>query len=358
MKGQKGKFLGRMLLICTILYGVFWTAKSINQIEQEDHVGKPASGTVASLKNITRAIPGGTVCGIYTKTDGVLVLETAKLPDEDGSYQSPAEGKLEKGDYILTCNGVKLESKEDLIQSVEESGGKELVLKVKRKGKIHQVKMKPILRDGSYKIGVWVRDDMAGLGTITFYTKDGLYGALGHCVSDIDLGLEFDIKYGSIHTCKLTDIRQGKANQPGALIGYINYNADKPMGSVEQNSQRGIFGCLYQVPDELQTQEYLPIATRKEVHDGEAYLISDVSGKRTSYKINLTQTNSIFSSGTKNFSVEVTDSDLIELTGGIVQGMSGSPIIQDGKLVGALTHVLTKNPRKGYGILLEEMLQQ
>ena len=127
---------------------------------------------------------------------------------------------------------------------------------------------------------------------------------------------------------------------------------------MEKNTQKGIFGCLYQIPEELKTEEYLPIATRDQVHDGEAYLISDVSGKRTYYRIRIYHANSLFRAGTKNFTVEVTDPELIKLTGGIVQGMSGSPIIQDGRLVGALTHVLTKDPQKGYGILLEVMLNQ
>lgn len=358
MKGQKGRFLLSMLLVCAVLYGIFWEVQRVNNMEENSGSNQPASGTVSSLKHVTRAVPGGCVCGVYAKTRGVLVLDTAKLLGEDGTYISPSDGKLEKGDYIICCNGKQLESKEDLIGQVESCMGKELTLKVLRNEKTHTVNVQPVLQDGSYKIGAWVRDDMAGLGTLTFYTEDGLYGALGHCISDIDLGLEFEVDYGSIHSCKLTDIRKGKENQPGALIGYINYDADKPMGSVEKNTQKGIFGCLYQIPEELKTEEYLPIATRDQVHDGEAYLISDVSGKRTYYKIRISHANSLFRAGTKNFTVEVTDPELIKLTGGIVQGMSGSPIIQDGRLVGALTHVLTKDPQKGYGILLEVMLNQ
>lgn len=358
MKGQKGKFLLSMLLVCSVLYGIYYATQWANQTEGEESTGQPASGTVSSLEQITRAVPGGTVCGVYAKTDGVLVLETAKLLCEDGEYACPSEGKLEKGDYILTCNGKELSSKEDLISQVENSQGRQLNLQVKRNEKTITVSITPIQQEGTYKIGAWVRDDMAGLGTITFYTEDGLYGALGHCISDIDLGLEFEVKHGSIHSCKLTDIRKGKANQPGALIGYINYDADKPMGSVEKNTQKGIFGYLYRIPEELKEEEYLPIATREQVYDGEAYLISDISGKRTSYQINITHINHLLKTDSKSFSVEITDPELIELTGGIVQGMSGSPIVQDGRLVGALTHVLTKNPQKGYGILIETMLRQ
>lgn len=357
MKGQKWKFLVRMGALLLVLslysYGTYQIEQSADSNNYEQK-----TATYISNKKITRAIPGGVIAGVYAKTDGVLVLEDAKILCDDGTYRNPAQDLLKQGDYIVSCNGTKVKSKEELINLVEQSDGQALNLTIRRNGKKKRVVITPVLQNGNYKIGVWVRDDIAGLGTITFVTEDSQYGALGHCISDMDLGIEIEMNYGSMHNCKLTDIRKGTSKQVGAIIGYIDYDPQNPIASVEENSEHGIFGCLYECPKELKDEDYLPIASKDEIKKGKAYIISDVSGKRKEYEIEIIHINHFSSGKTKNMIFQVTDEKLLETTGGIVQGMSGSPMIQNGKLIGAVTHVFVNESDKGYGIFIEEMLGQ
>lgn len=305
---------------------------------------------------VNRAKPAGIVAGIYVKTKGILVLEVTRVWNET-TYQEPAKGILKKGDYLLRCNGIKLQKKEDLSKALQESGGKAVNLKIYRDGKEKWVKVRPVKQDGTYHIGCWVRDDMAGIGTITLCTSQNTFVALGHCISDMDLNEKVRIREGSLHPCSLTDIRKGKKNQPGALIGYIDYRPEEPVGKILQNSPNGIYGKLLQQPVFMEEEEYLPLAKRSQVHTGKAELISDFSGKRKRYSLNITHINHFNRMDSKGFVIEITDPRLLKKTGGIVQGMSGSPIIQDGRIVGAITHVLVHDSKKGYGIFVRDMLK-
>ncbi len=325
------------------------------------YVDVPSTKKTASLimnqENVTRAKPAGIVTGIYAKTNGVLVLEVIDYMDTKQRVKSPATGKLEQGDYIVKCNGKNVNSKEALTKLLDQGKKNEVTLKILHNGAYKDVKIKPVLEEGHYKIGVWVRDDIAGLGTITMYTEQNRFLALGHCISDMDLGVEIDVSKGSIHPCRLTDIRKGKKNQPGALIGYIDYQPDNPIAAIEHNTEQGISGNMLKIPKEMERVDYLPVASKDEISIGKAELINDLSGKRKSYDIEILRINRILPRKSKDFVVKITDKELIKKTGGIVQGMSGSPIIQNGKIIGALTHVFVNDPTKGYGILIENMLK-
>lgn len=354
MKNKKQIRVFSLLFLISFVT-VLGAIKGINSVRNRDE--SIISGTFVMPKNVVRAKPVGRVTGIYAKMRGVLVLENAQLHDDENNQTCPSEGKLLEGDYIVRCGKKEIVSKEELKREITNSKGNAVVLTIIRNGKKIKQTIKPIKHDGEYKIGAWVRDDLAGLGTITMVTEDGVFAALGHCMSDIDLGKEISISYGSLHDCHITDIRKGQKQKPGALIGYIEYNPNQPIGNLEKNSPCGILGTINRLPKEIREEKYYPLANEKEICDGEAVLISNVSGKRKSYKIMIKKLSWLVKTESKDFEIKVWDEDLIELTGGIVQGMSGSPIIQNGRIIGAVTHVLVNDPTRGYGIFIENMLK-
>ena len=306
---------------------------------------------------VTQVIPGGIMTGVYAETNGVLCLGTGTIEGSNGDIPSPAEGVIKKGDYIISCNGKKLESKEELIAAVSACEGKRLQLVILRDKREMEVFITPVLSNGEYRLGIWVRDDIAGIGMITYVTSELQFAALGHAITDMDLGVEMVIREGSIHNARLTDITKGTAGSPGQLIGYINYRASKPEGYIYHNSDCGIRGELNRLPEELEDVSYVSIGSKEDVKRGPAILICDVSGERVAYDIEIEKIFGIFATNNKDYTIRITDERLLALTGGIVQGMSGSPIIQDGKLIGAVTHVLVDDPTKGYGIFIERMMK-
>lgn len=357
MKYRKLVYMGIIMISAMLVAGgvSFLQSRSERQFQpigQAKAVEEPYYGSAA----VNRAKPAGIVAGIYVKTQGILVLEVTRVWNKT-TCREPAKGILKKGDYLLSCNGTKLRRKEDLTKALQASGGKAVSLRIRRDGKIKNVKIRPVKQEGEYHIGCWVRDDMAGIGTITLCTPQNTFVALGHCISDMDLNEKVQIREGSLHPCSLTDIRKGKKNQPGALIGYIDYRPEEPVGTILKNSPNGIFGRLLQQSCLLEEEDYLPLAKRSQVHTGKAELISNLTGKRQRYTMKITHINHFNRMDSKGFVIEITDPRLVKETGGIVQGMSGSPIIQDGRIVGAVTHVLVHDPKMGYGIFIRDMLK-
>lgn len=314
--------------------------------------------------------PCGVPIGIYVKTDGVLIIGTGAVTGSDGMSYEPAANLVKSGDYIKTVNEQVIQTKEDLVEKVNESQGESVVLGIMRNDEYIKVKVEPVktLSEGTkqtgeasqseaaeYKLGIWVRDDLAGVGTLTYYTKEGEYGALGHPVSDMDTGVKVSMSEGTLYEAEIAGITKGEKGKPGELSGVITYLDQYKLGTVQENTDEGIYGRLERTPDELTDVTYYPIGLKQEIQEGEAVIISDVSGERKEYKINITGLD--YNSGNKGISFQVTDPELLELTGGIVQGMSGSPIIQNGKVIGAVTHVFVQDASKGYGIFIEHMLQ-
>lgn len=304
------------------------------------------------------AIPCGCPVGIYMATDGIMVIDSGSVINADGIEVNPAENIIQSGDYIEEVNGVALNSKEDLIFQIEHSGGSPLTLTVRRKQETIEVQLTPVLtQDGSYKAGIWVRDDMQGIGTLTFVTEDE-FGALGHGVNDVDTGLLVEASEGELRTASIIGITKGSSGTPGSVTGTVDYSEEGCIGTIEENTECGIIGSLYGLtllPEDVE-QEAIPVGFKQDAHVGTAFLRSDVSGEMKDYEIQITAVHIGSSHTTKSLEIQVTDEELLSLTGGIIQGMSGSPILQDGKLIGAVTHVFVSDPTKGYGIFIEDMM--
>lgn len=304
------------------------------------------------------AIPCGCPIGIYLKSDGVMVIGTGRVTGEDGMEREPAYGILKSGDYIEVFNGRAVNTKEELIEAVSRSEGEEAVLKVRREGEEIDVSLRPVKgADGQYRLGAWVRDDTQGIGTITYVDLNGRFGALGHGISDSDTGALVETDEGSLYTTQIMGIEKGTMGKPGLLSGVIYYGPQSYMGDVEKNTEEGVFGTVTSAFKKRISGQPLEIARRQEVKQGPAVIRSNVSGEMRDYAIEIQKADLNTGRSNKSMVIKVTDPDLLELTGGIVQGMSGSPIIQDGKLVGAVTHVLVNDPTRGYGIFIENMLE-
>ena len=304
------------------------------------------------------AIPCGSPIGIYLKSDGVMVIGTGRITGPDGMEVEPAFGILKTGDYIEAFNGKPMKTKEDLISAVNDSGGQDSVVTVRRDGEPIDVSVKPIASsDGKYKLGAWVRDDTQGIGTITYVDMNGNFGALGHGISDCDTGDLVETSQGALYSTEIMGIEKGTIGKPGLLSGVIYYGPQSHMGDISQNTNEGIFGTVNQQFKKQLTGEPMEIACRQDVKLGVAYIRSNVSGELEDYEIEIQKVDYNASHKNKSMVIKVTDPRLLELTGGIVQGMSGSPIIQDGKLAGAVTHVFVQDASRGYGILIENMLE-
>jgi stage IV sporulation protein B len=303
----------------------------------------------------------GRVIGIYGQTNGVLVLDTSSVEGADGLMHEPAENKLFSGDYILAVNDCVISTKEELVEKINEYGSEPIALTVSRKGEYIRVQVDAVAaKSGAYMLGIWVKDDMAGIGTMTYYSSDGQFGALGHGIGDGETGQLLSIAQGSIYRTKLLGVTRGVRGTPGELEGMIYYGSSNRIGSIEGNDSLGIYGTLEE-DDFLSyctSDSCYRIAYKQEIEKGTAYILSDVNGEVESYEITITDVDYQAKDSNKGISFTVTDESLLALTGGIVQGMSGSPIIQNGKLIGAVTHVLVSDPTKGYGIFIETMLEE
>lgn len=304
------------------------------------------------------AIPCGSPVGIYLKSDGIMVIGTGEIPDTSGTVVEPAFGILQSGDYIEAINGEPLKSKEELIEAVNRIGSSEAVLDVRRAGEEIELKMSPVATaDGDFKLGAWVRDDTQGIGTMTYVDMNGGFGALGHGISDTDTGQVVQITDGSLYETEIMGIEKGAVGKPGVMSGVIYYGNQSALGHIAANTEEGIFGTVNEKFRSRVTGDPLPIGYRQDVEKGKAYIRSQVSGELKDYEIEIQKVDYSPAHKNKGMVIKVTDPELLALTGGIVQGMSGSPIIQNGKLIGAVTHVFIQDSTRGYGIFLENMLE-
>ena len=304
-------------------------------------------------------IPVGAPIGIYVKTDGVLVVGTGEFQGSDGISYSPGKYILKSGDYIRKVNGQEVTEKDDFIQRVEDSGGEELLLTVERDGELIDVGITPVKdANGDYKIGVWVRDNAQGVGTMTYIDSRGNFGALGHGITDVDTSTLMHMEGGTLYQTDIVDIQRGTSGNPGEMTGMIIYSNDRILGEITDNSIQGIFGVCNSKALELGVREPLPIGLKQEIEEGTAQILCTVDGTAKYYDVEITAVHLDHDNVNRGIELTVTDPELLALTGGIVQGMSGSPILQDGKIVGAVTHVLVDDPTSGYGIYVGRMLQQ
>lgn len=304
-------------------------------------------------------IPGGMPVGLYLETEGALVLGTDKVKGEDGQEYEPAAHLVKEGDYIIGLNDTKIHNKTELVDALKTLETEDVVLKVKRNQQDIDIRMKAVpCGRKDYKLGIWVRDNAQGLGTVTFLNANSQFGALGHGIRDTDTNQLLDIEDGLLYTTSIRDIQKGEDGAPGGMEGVIIYNNYNILGTIEENTDEGIFGHLDRVESLFSDTKPMEAArSESEIQEGGATIRCAVSGQVEDYRIRITKVDSSAKEVNKKIVLEVTDEKLLQLTGGIVQGMSGSPIIQNGKIVGAVTHVFVKDPKKGYGIFIRDMLK-
>ncbi len=303
-------------------------------------------------------IPAGIPIGIYVKTEGVLVVGVGEFTNLNGSESAPARYILKTGDYIIKADGQDVESKAQFIDIISDSEGNELVLTIKRNEEIFEVKVTPAPNtNGEYKLGIWVRDNAQGIGTLTFIAEDGGFGALGHGINDVDTGELLKLDAGTLYQTEIIAIRKGMDGLPGEMTGMIDYSEENIRGSITANSKDGIFGMSNsRLVDELQSSP-LPIALKQEIGTGYAQILCTVEGYTEAYDIEIVDLNLDNDDINRGIVLQITDERLLDKTGGIIQGMSGAPIIQNGHIIGAVTHVLVNDSAKGYGIFIEKMLE-
>lgn len=302
-------------------------------------------------------IPSGIPIGIYVKTDGVLVVGIGEFESSSGETISPARYVLQKGDYILESNGEPVENKKQFISMVEASEGEDMVLTIRRNNEITDV----CINAGKnkmeeWKLGIWIRDNAQGIGTMTYEGTDSTFGALGHGINDVDTSILMNLEEGTLYRTEIVGITRGANGAPGELTGYIEYDSDNVIGEITENTAEGIFGVCDEELVADSVYEPVPIALKQEIVLGPAQIICSVSGEPEFYDVEIVEVNLEHENVNRGIVIRVVDEKLLMLTGGIIQGMSGSPIIQNGKLVGAVTHVLVNDSTKGYGIFIEEML--
>ncbi|MCC8028284.1 MAG: SpoIVB peptidase [Lachnospiraceae bacterium] len=318
----------------------------------------PVKNVTVHITEEEQVIPCGIPIGIYVRTAGVYVVDLAEIEEAGGGTVSPAQHILNAGDYITAVDGTVIETKEDLTAAVSASDGAVLTLTVRRGGETVDCEVAPVKNaDGQYRIGVWVRDDMAGIGTLTYVTEDGEFGALGHCISDTDTGSRIEIERGTLYLADILSIIKGEKGNPGELAGQIRYTESRVLGDIEENREDGIFGTLTSLPEELSEAEPVSVGYKQEVEEGPAQILIELDGELKTYAIEIESVELNAAEVNKSIRFRVTDEELIEKTGGIIQGFSGVPILQGGKIIGAVTHVFVSNPREGCGIFIEDMMK-
>lgn len=319
---------------------------------------------VIPLKNVDvqviqdiRLKPAGIPIGIYVKTQGVLVVGIGEFEGDEGQKFNPAKYILQTGDYILEINDEAITGKKQLIEIINHSDGQEMIFKIKRGESEFQVKAKPELnQNGEYKMGIWVRDNAQGVGTMTYIDENDCFGALGHGINDVDTSTLMALGSGTLYHTEIIGITRGSTGSPGELTGFIEYDDKNIMGSITENTAKGIFGICTPEIAESAEYDYLPIGLKQEIKKGQAQIICSIGSGTEVYDVEITDINLEHDNVNRGIVLKITDPELLLATGGIVQGMSGSPIIQNGKIIGAVTHVLVQDPTKGYGIFIENML--
>lgn len=305
-----------------------------------------------------RVIPGGIPIGIYLETEGVYVVGTQEVEGEDGLNYEPAYQVVQTGDYILAVNGKKIHDKDELIDCVQANQTSVMILKLLRRAEVIQVRLHAVqTKENDYKLGIWVKDDIQGIGTLTYLTEDMRFGALGHGITDTDTGELLKACGGSLYDTNILEIIKGERGTPGEISGMITYSERHVRGQIFSNTAAGIFGVANQRLCSEVSGEAVEVAFKQEIVKGPAYIRSSVSGELKDYRIIVQEIRINEDDVNKGMIFQVVDPELLELTGGVIQGMSGSPILQNGKLIGAVTHVFVNDPTKGYGIFAETMVE-
>ncbi|MBQ8640878.1 MAG: SpoIVB peptidase [Clostridia bacterium] len=298
-------------------------------------------------------LPGGMPFGIKLACDGLVVVGFTEVVTDNGTCMPAFDAGLRINDLIYSINGERVSTSEEFAGKIENSS-EAVEIQYKRAGEKYETTLKPVYSpaDGKYKTGMWIRDTTAGIGTVTFIEPEtGVFAGLGHGICDQNTGDLLPMGQGTVVGVTITGVSKGISGRPGELKGYFT---EEKNGVLLGNTSSGVYGVLSKIPYAQVPEDKVPVGCKGDVQTGEAYIWCTLDGDHAE-KFDICITD-IGSETNGNFCITVTDEDLITRTGGIVQGMSGSPIIQNGKLIGAVTHVLINDPTKGYGIFIENML--
>lgn len=305
-------------------------------------------------------VPGGQSVGIKMNVKGVLIVGLEEIETENAVVSPGYDAGLQIGDTITEINGNAVSYAKDVTEIVNNNGKKSLELKILRKEKTETIKLHPVKERNSqtYKIGVWVKEKIAGIGTLTFFDpRCNVFASLGHGIYEMQTGTLLEAGDGQLLRTEVKSIKEGAVGKPGEIRG-IFYGDEKPVGQVRKNSTFGVYATGLDV-SRMDLKDPIVMGRQEQVEEGDAYILTTIDGKKVEqFDIRITKVNHQSRPDGKGMEIEVTDDRLLKHCGGIVQGMSGSPIIQNNRLVGAVTHVFVNNPTRGYGIFAEWMVKE
>ena len=348
------KTLKKISLLFILIF-LYVMVLSINYLPQTIAV----KGEEIKISDI-QVVPVGEIVGIRLYTNGVLVVGTSGIKSSDGQTYKPFENSgIEEGDSIIAINEKIINNTKELINAINAGGGEKIEITYKRRDEEKKCTIKPVEdMQKQYKIGLWVRDNAAGVGTITFYSEDNKsFAALGHAITDIDTGEMIQTSTGEIDNVNIVSIVKGVREEPGKVQGAIKQNSI--IGKIYKNTQYGIYGVIKNIANlNITNTTKMNVAERQEIQLGEATILSNIDGELKEYTIEIEKTYLNNNYDNKSMLIKVTDEELLNKTGGIIQGMSGSPVIQNGKFCGAITHVFVKDPSKGYAVFADKMIQE
>ncbi|MDR3645401.1 MAG: SpoIVB peptidase [Clostridia bacterium] len=314
----------------------------------------PVKQVTVDVVNETYVIPGGEPFGIKLYTEGVMIVGMSDVDSPNGPDNPAYDAGVRVGDIIMALNGKAVSTNDEVAKIFSSSGGKAVKINYKRGTVAYSVSVTPVksVSENTYKAGLWVRDSTAGIGTLTFFSPStGVFAGLGHGVCDVDTGEIMPLSEGDIVKASINGITKGTKGTPGELKGF--FVSETAWGQLYTNTETGVYGVI----NGYLQGKAIPVAMKQQVHQGVAYILVTLNGSAPQqYSVTIERVHFNDSGETKNMIIQVTDPKLLEATGGIVQGMSGSPIIQDGRLVGAVTHVFVNDPTRGYGIFAENMI--
>ena len=348
------------------------TASKINQeeyaVNEEKETFEVKLFNAITVKNIdvnvikkAKVVPAGNLTGIKLYTNGVLIVGMSEIIGIDNEKYMPYENSgLQEGDMITKIENEEIFDKEEMISIVNNSSGKELKIEYIRDGEIKETNIKPVqINKNEYKLGLWVRDSAAGIGTMTYYEPESSkFAALGHGITDIDTGELLNISNGEIITTKVLSVIKGQEEKPGKIQGSID--GQNKIGNINKNTSFGIYGNTTDISNtNIDLTKTMDVALRSEIELGKATILSSVDGENIEeYNIDIEKIYLNNDYDNKSMLIKVTDEKLINKTGGIIQGMSGSPVIQNGKFVGAVTNVLVSDPKRGYVVFGDMMIKE
>lgn len=329
------------------------TEPGVQEAAAFETASQPPEAKAVQKAEDGQVIPLGEAFGIKIFTDGVIVASLSDIYTTGGICCPAAEAGLRAGDYLIEADGMTIGSNSDLAAYIGQSQGQSVTFKVRRGEKEFETTVTPVFGEGAFRTGMWVRDSAAGVGTLTFYDPStGMFAGLGHGICDADAGNVMTLKTGEPAAITLCGIVKGQRGEPGQLRGY--FSSDESMGRLLANNETGVYGTL----DSPREGTPMDVLSRNQVKPGPVEILASIDGSGPKlYSAEIKKVNPA-DQPTKNLVISVTDKRLLESTGGIVQGMSGAPILQEGKLCGAVTHVFMDDPTMGYGIFAQTMLEQ